>query len=292
MVIESEPRFMDMAVTYLERLQRPPHIGIPRKLMDSQFAVQLMRSSYNIADELDFVPMDEFQKSFFLFRQSEWEDYKSHHNVVVQGNLADPIYFDFISFCQYAVISNKMKTGQIQFVEKVGAEGESQIVRRNPTFELNSMLPNFFSLMVGERLLNFIQDKYSTITATEEVNSYIISIEDANNNKPRRVATPSTFGRIAQLLLDVFIINSYAISADIQELPSTSMDGSTMLKITLRAPANLWSSQVLAKRGDRPINYFEIFILQCLANRLGLECSLISSYVSNQIDLVHTIKLI
>ena len=79
----------------------------------------MYRSSYNTADELDFVAMDEFQKDFFLFRQSEWEDYKRYHETVMQGDLEDPLYFDFISFCQYVTISNKMKQGLFQFVEKV-----------------------------------------------------------------------------------------------------------------------------------------------------------------------------
>lgn len=29
-----------------------------------------------MCDDLDFVPMDEFQKKFFLLRQDEWLDYK------------------------------------------------------------------------------------------------------------------------------------------------------------------------------------------------------------------------
>jgi hypothetical protein len=52
--------------------------------------------SYSVVDDLDFVPMDEFQKDFFLFRQDEWEDYKGYHPTVMQGDLADPLYFDFI----------------------------------------------------------------------------------------------------------------------------------------------------------------------------------------------------
>jgi hypothetical protein len=39
------------------------------------FAVLLMRTSYAVADELDFVAMDKFQKDFFLFRQAEYLDY-------------------------------------------------------------------------------------------------------------------------------------------------------------------------------------------------------------------------
>jgi len=52
-------------------------------------------------------------------RQNEWEDYRSYHPNVIQGDLADPLYFDFISFCQYAVIANKMRNGKIDFIEKV-----------------------------------------------------------------------------------------------------------------------------------------------------------------------------
>jgi hypothetical protein len=32
-----------------------------------------MRSSYAVADELDYTPMDGFQREFFLFRQDEWQ---------------------------------------------------------------------------------------------------------------------------------------------------------------------------------------------------------------------------
>lgn len=81
---------------FIERKSRPDHVGVPRKRMELTFSVQLMRLSYAVVDDLDFVPMDEFQKDFFLFRQDEWEDYKGYHPTVMQGDLADPLYFDFI----------------------------------------------------------------------------------------------------------------------------------------------------------------------------------------------------
>ena len=87
--------------------------------MDLPFAVQMMRSSYGVADDLDFVPMDEFQRTFFLFRQDEWEDYRNVHPNVMQGDLAEALYFDFISFAQYAVIADKMRRGMQIFEEKV-----------------------------------------------------------------------------------------------------------------------------------------------------------------------------
>ena len=103
---------------------RPKPVGIPRKRMELPFAVLLMRSSYANVDLLDFIAMDEFQKSFFLFRQSEWETYRQDHPNVMQGDLADPVYFDFISFAQYAVISDSMKNGKYDFIEKVNKKIE------------------------------------------------------------------------------------------------------------------------------------------------------------------------
>ena len=105
--------------SFIERRSRPSHINIPRIRLDLPFAVQLMRTSYNAVDELNFIAMDDFQKSFFLFRQSEWEEYRDKHPNIIQGDLSDPYYFDFISFAQYATISDKCKIGKLQFVEKV-----------------------------------------------------------------------------------------------------------------------------------------------------------------------------
>lgn len=92
---DEAPTLADFA-KFIERKSRPDHIGIPRKRMELTFSVQLMRLSYAVVDDLDFVPMDEFQKDFFLFRQDEWEDYRGYHPTVMQGDLADPLYFDFI----------------------------------------------------------------------------------------------------------------------------------------------------------------------------------------------------
>ena len=36
--------------------------ALPRARLDQDFAVLLMRSSYAVADELDFMPMDAFQQ--------------------------------------------------------------------------------------------------------------------------------------------------------------------------------------------------------------------------------------
>lgn len=136
--------------------QSPPHITLPRVRMNQSFAVQLMRSSYNTVDDLDFVPMDQFQKDFFLFRQNRWEDYLKNHRGLFQGDLADPVYFDFISFAQYAVIAEKIRTAKQSFIERTGATGDATIVRRSRQFQDDKSLAQTHSAIVGQSLLRFI----------------------------------------------------------------------------------------------------------------------------------------
>ena len=82
-----------------------------RKTLNLNFAVLLMRSTYEAADALDFIAMDKFQVNFFKLRQSEFEAYKLLVDPlpVPVGNLASPIYFDFIAFSQWATLSQAMK---------------------------------------------------------------------------------------------------------------------------------------------------------------------------------------
>lgn len=54
------------------KLRPKPYQGL-RLQLEQDLAVLLMRSSYQVADDLDFVGMDTFQKEQFLFRQAEWE---------------------------------------------------------------------------------------------------------------------------------------------------------------------------------------------------------------------------
>ena len=68
---------------YVELKNRPPAVRVLRKRMELQFAVQLMRNSYNAMDTLDFTPTDVFQRLQFLFRQNEWELYKKDHEAIM-----------------------------------------------------------------------------------------------------------------------------------------------------------------------------------------------------------------
>merc|ERR1711966_353214 len=89
---------------------KPPRVL--RQRMNLDFAVLLMRSSYNAVDELE--------KDFFLVRQAEYSFYKDAlgAGAMQQGDLADPNYFDFISFAQYATISREIINPPAVFEEQ------------------------------------------------------------------------------------------------------------------------------------------------------------------------------
>lgn len=280
----------------IEKARRPPHIGIPRARMNVPFAVQLMRTSYEAADELDFVPMDEFQKTFFKFRQSEWEDYMDYHPRVMQGDLAETLYFDFISFAQYAVIAEKIKKGRMKFVEKVDAEGRTEVVSRMLIYESNAKLPYFHSELVGNKLLDFLQEKYPTVAPSKD------ALERLKNDKTKPL---SAFVEQAQLVMDLFVINNYAVTGSIRALPMVAdkkdnkdnkdnmADQVLGLEVVLKAPAILWSFQMLWSRKDEPVNDFEVKVLQALARRMdpAWRVETVSSQVSDQIVVTHILKL-
>eukprot|EP00613_Pedinella_sp_CCMP2098_P073683 CAMPEP_0171930954 /NCGR_PEP_ID=MMETSP0993-20121228/29071_1 /TAXON_ID=483369 /ORGANISM="non described non described, Strain CCMP2098" /LENGTH=471 /DNA_ID=CAMNT_0012570895 /DNA_START=52 /DNA_END=1467 /DNA_ORIENTATION=+ len=184
----------------LKRRPRPLTSGRPRKL-EQEFAVLLMRSSYAVADELDFVAMDQFQKDFFLFRQFEYLDYVNslEGSPMMQGDLSSSLYFDFISFAQHDVVSQDMKKGKLTFPEasavevpKVqtttgrtgsggggstsdnnkGVSGEEAEVTemRWTTLDVersaelpqeNALLPAEFDKRVGDRVLDWLVKRYN-----------------------------------------------------------------------------------------------------------------------------------
>lgn len=67
------PSYFEWLGRQIELKLRPkPYEGL-RLQVDKDLAVLLMRSSYQVTDDLDFLPMDGFQKAFFFVRQAEWE---------------------------------------------------------------------------------------------------------------------------------------------------------------------------------------------------------------------------
>mmetsp|Transcript_28167 Transcript_28167/g.36423 ORF Transcript_28167/g.36423 Transcript_28167/m.36423 type:complete len:325 (-) Transcript_28167:298-1272(-) len=250
----------------IELKTRPEPIKIPRSRIVKDFAVLLMRSSYAVADDLDFVPMDQFQKLFFLYRQSEYEEYVKQNPGVLQGDLADPKYFDFISFAQYHTISEAMKNGQQVFIEKCGAEGEEQTVRRDPQFANNALLPVEHSSRVGDRILAFLNEQYPTV-----------NIE--TNFRPSLDGIVTSIAQIMGLFKLNFFMLDYSVT------PKSGKQ----IEVKLTLPATLWSQQVLKSQNTVLRNDFEAKAIISYLKSCGVSASYSTSYTKT--DITHLFQL-
>lgn len=252
----------------LEASLRPKPRALPRRRINLDFAVLLMRSSYAVADELDFVPMDEFQRSQFLFRQGEWDEYRKVLPVQ-QGDLSDPAYFDFISFVQHATMAQSMRTGRLVFEEAQNAEGDTVVVNRRANASLpqsNKDLPAAHASRVGVRLLEWMDATFPTLAPRVP-------------REPTAAALLDGVGKIAAILE----IEDYALSVRAAPLPSG-------LELALVAPANLWSGQVLRLRGDEPANDFECkAVVQYLA-RCGVPATYETRLQKGGTEVVHSFR--
>ena len=286
MMTAGEPLILEGLPLVLERRGRPAPIQFMRRKMQLPFAVLLMRSSYQAVDKLNFVPTDEFQKSFFLFRQSEWEDYKKSFPALMQGDLTDPLYFDHVSFAQYAVISDKMRRGKQSYVQLIDANGTAESVQRAPLLENNDLLPAAHARLVGDAILDFIVETYgatrpSVIPAGLPYSNNTAAFKAKMRGSPMPLPD---FITAAQDVLDTLLINSYALNIKVEgplpeKLPN---QGSMLMSVRAVGPANLWGSQVLRMRKD-VVNDFEMKVLDRLADRFNLNLKVLSA-VSNSAD--------
>ena len=137
-------------------------VRFPRSRLATPFAVLLLRSSYETTDELDFVPMDKFQSIWWNRRAQEQERYTSLISPLraTQGDVADPLYFDFLCFVQLLVVGELMQRGEQVFTELTGAEGDARVVRRSPDLADNALLPEAYGRLVGDKIFTRLRDGF------------------------------------------------------------------------------------------------------------------------------------
>ncbi|KAL9187453.1 hypothetical protein ACHAXT_001556 [Thalassiosira profunda] len=116
-----------------ERALRPKPAKVLRPRMNLDFAVLLMRSSYNAVDDLDIVAMDQFQRDFFLIRQAEYKPYVDALGIGVQPNPcaeADlgPPEEDDVQFDGAGGMEEDTETEQEQWRESIGEEGGERVI--------------------------------------------------------------------------------------------------------------------------------------------------------------------
>lgn len=262
-----------------ERAFRPKPQKVLRPRMNLDFAVLLMRSSYNAVDDIDIVAMDSFQKDFFLIRQAEYKPYADSLGVGVmqQGDLADPNYFDFISFAQYSTISRDIVNPPSVFEEQQPVDvGEDQPQQFNPVVVkrdaslINADLPKKHSEIVGNAILDKLIEKFGTTASAIPM--------------PAPGSRPDTNTMLAAIkqLVNLFLVSGFAFDGSASLM--TSKDGGMpQFSVTFTSPATLWSGQSLKAKKAVLTNDFALKTVKVLVNRAGYEVGNASvKYVSNQ----------
>ena len=275
----------------VEVRRRPAPCIVPRPKMELPFAVLLMRSSYSVVDDMDFIAMDDFQKQFFLFRQSEYQSYLDQLAGIpmLQGDLQDPKYLDFISFAQHDVISAAMKHGQTSFKEALmvdrGPDKEpewtSQIVKR-PAGLSTGNLPSEFDQRVGDRLLEWLVGTYNApgpggtpaTVAVAELNTRVAPPGEPTSCCELQFTTKPTASFIEsnlRQLLSWLKVNAYMTDFNVSVTPIGSNRANIELMVV--APATRWSQEVLVQQKSLVSNAYEVKACAAYLRAIGLEVS-------------------
>ena len=245
--IAAAPLTAEEADNVSARIERALRLKPPKVLrtrMNLDFAVLLMRSSYNAVDMIDVVPMQQFQKDFFLIRQAEYQYYANAlgPGAMQQGDLADPNYFDFISFAQYSTICREVNNPAVIFEEQQPVEvdeGQPQqfnsvLVKRDTTLS-NKDLAQRHTEIVGNAILDKLIEKFG------ETPSAIPKIEE--NSRPDATTLLASIKQIVVL----FLISGFAFDgyASIVQSGKGSDAAGAEFTIVASSPATLWSGQSL-----------------------------------------------
>lgn len=260
-----------------QRAMQPKPPKVLRPKLNMNFAVLLMRSSYNALNDIDCVAMDQFQRDFFLIRQAEYQPYVESlgPGFVTQGDLADPYYFDFISFAQYATIAREISQDPpLVFEEQQGIDmGEDKpqkfeavIIRRDPALT-NDKLASEHSRLVGDAILARLEETFG------ESDSAIPRI--AKGSRPDAETLLASLSQLVKL----FLVNGFAWDGNvsIEKLGSGPGGSGTQFCIAFTAPATLWSGKVLKLRRADPINSFALKTATAFVAQTGY--SVVSSSV-------------
>ncbi|KAG0601759.1 hypothetical protein M758_11G137500 [Ceratodon purpureus] len=238
----------------------PEPVLFPRKMLNLKFAVLLMRSAYEAVDALDFIPMDKFQIKFWKLRQSEVEPYTLQCRPlrVKYGDLTDPLYFDFISFSQFAAISNEMKTGEVVFQEKVGSDGESRTVRRDERLKDNATLPAAFINKAGDLLYEKLIDGFEgeVFNAPPPASSDFLAVTDG-----------------VKKLVQVFVDRGYALKSSVEPVQFSPNQPGGKLRVKLEGSATQWGVRALASRRALLLNDFAALAVGAYLRACGFSAS-------------------
>ena len=222
---------------------QPDVVRVPRARINLKLAVLCLRSSYEAVDDLNFVPMDGFQKAFWKRRAAEQEGYLALVSPlrVQQGDLADPLYFDFVAFAQLVTVGQLMRAGVAHqvFQEATGAEGTVNTVLRDPALRDDALLPEAYAQRVGDKIFAGLRDGFED------------ELFGGPAACPLAVAADARFDCAVdgvRALLAVLVARGFAFSGEVLDVDAAAR----RFRVRLGGAATLWSLQALAARASTP----------------------------------------
>ncbi|KAL0035664.1 hypothetical protein WJX79_006735 [Trebouxia sp. C0005] len=239
----------------------PEPVAFPRKVLDQRFAVLLLRSTYDAVDALDFIAMDQFQIQFWKTRQAEYEPYLLQYSPirVRQGDLTDPLYFDFISFAQYSTVGTIIPKGLQVFKEFCeDCPDQSKTVRRDATFKDNSALPAQVALRTGDFIYDGLRNGFR-----EEI--------FPGTPEPLTASQSALVPERVQKLLSVFVDRGFAIKAQVtaENTAANKLNGGGAFTVRMEAPANLWGVGALQSRQALMVDAVDAMTVQAYLRASG-----------------------
>ena len=222
----------------------PDPVRFPRAPLDIKLAVLLLRSTYETVDAMDVMAMDTFQINFWKSRQSEWEPYTQQYSPlkIEQGKLTDPLYFDFISYTQFKVVSKEIPRSQSVFEERSGAEGTTKVVRRDATLSDNKVLPAVLAQRLGDTIYARVRYGFEGTDFDAPEPSFDGDVDSAVGGMRK--------------LVNSFVRKGYALKSAVDVVNNGVGDKQRVVTIRLDGPATLWSAQALAAAGVAPTNEY------------------------------------
>ncbi|CAG9466908.1 unnamed protein product [Pedinophyceae sp. YPF-701] len=239
----------------------------PRRSLDQVFAVLLMRSGYEAVAALNFVPIDQFQVQFWKFRASEQEPYNLLYSPLSPrlGDLTDPLYFDFISFSQWAAASQAMRPGVAQASFKEPCESCPDMtyvpVTRNPAYLDDSKLPQYLMRICGDLIYSGLRDGFRGQTFPKTPQPLSSKKFNAADLEAGLAGCLGTFEE-----------KGFCIKARASEVEAVS-DGSCRARftVTTEGPASLWSVSALRSRGVQMLNAYDALAVEGWLRAGGLQ---------------------
>jgi hypothetical protein len=180
-----------------------------------------------------------------------------------------------------------MRHGKLAFVELVSAEGEKRVVRRSDDPSLpqdNSLLPAEHSRRVGDRILQRL---------LEAPEVYAPRLSGRGRGGGGDIGVEEVVEDVKRIV-DLFTAKQFNQGGEVKTLAEKEgarKGGAAWqgmkLKVTSRAPANLWSLQSLMFRNEPLLNDFEGKAVRAYLQGVGKKEETYAVQVQGN-DVVHT----